>query len=31
MNSIERVKAALNFEGPDKDPIWRAFAIEGDV
>ncbi len=32
INSIERVKAALNFEGPDKAPIWRAFSsCEGDV
>ncbi len=25
MNSIERVKAALNFNVPDKVPIWKAF------
>ena len=25
MNSIDRVKAALNFSGPDKAPIWKAF------
>ena len=31
INSIERVKAALNFEGPDKVPIWHALSVEGDV
>ena len=31
MNSIERVKAALNFEGPDKVPIWKLGRQEGDV
>ena len=25
MNSIDRVKAALNFTGPDKAPVWRIF------
>lgn len=31
INSIERVKAALNFEGPDKVPMWHALSVEGDV
>jgi hypothetical protein len=31
INSIERVKTALNFEGPDKVPIWKAFGGESDV
>ncbi|TFG28251.1 MAG: hypothetical protein EU532_05660 [Promethearchaeota archaeon] len=30
MNSIERVKAALNFNGPDKVPIWKPYE-ESDV
>lgn len=30
INSIERVKAALKFENPDKVPIWKAFE-ESDV
>jgi uroporphyrinogen decarboxylase len=30
LNSIERVKAALNFQGPDKVPIWK-FSQGSDV
>lgn len=30
LNSIERVKAALNFNGPDNVPIW-AFRRESDI
>ena len=34
MNSFERVEAALNFDSPDKVPIWKnayADASESDV
>jgi len=24
MNSIERVKAAIHFKGPDRVPVWKA-------
>ena len=30
LNSIERVKAALNFKGPDKVPVWK-FSSGSDV
>ncbi|GAH18197.1 unnamed protein product [marine sediment metagenome] len=30
LNSIERVKAALNFQGPDKVPMWK-FSQGSDV
>ncbi|MHA1758000.1 MAG: hypothetical protein ACTSVV_14605, partial [Promethearchaeota archaeon] len=30
MNSIERVEAALNFDSPDKVPVWDTTFTEGN-
>jgi len=30
LNSIERVRAALNFKSPDKVPIWK-FSQKSDI